>query len=254
MNQAVFGPKCNATIKSVTASWVVVQIIDVPTNVTYEWRGVSHSGPVVRSTSSIQTWGQSTTNSVSAGFSFGVRVSGSSSVEHSISVSGSTSKSISQSTASTFAMTNRTTVTHHFQPGVVWQLQFQVIDSCGNSTVFTQQLTQTPNECGKHGTGMIGGTLLHSLATPTACACKAACGKVHGCQAWQWIFDLNSKYAKQCYLSSTGNSVPNTESTSGVNDKPPCCLPGYFQDPTKTHGACAPGHDGKVFSLCTEPR
>ena len=241
MNEAVFGLKCNATIESVTASWVKLQTIDIPTNVSYSYGMEHHSGPAGRSASSIQTWGQSATNSVSAGFSFGVQT-----------VSGSTSKSISQSTASTFAMTNWTEFTTHYsQPGVVWQLLFQVIDSCGSSTVFTKQLTQTPNECGKHGTGMIGGKLLHSLATPTACACKAACGKVHGCQAWQWIFDLNSKYAKQCYLSSTGNSVPNTESTSGVNDKPPCCLPGYFQDPTKAHGACAPGHDGKVFSLCT---
>ena len=252
MNQAVFGPKCNATIKSATASWVVVQIIDVPTNVTYEWRGVSHSGPFVRSTSSIQTWGQSTTNSVSAGFSFGVRVSGSSSVAHSQFVSGSTSKSISQSTASTFALTNRTTVAHHFQPGVVWQLQFQVVDSCGDSTVFTQQLTQTttPNECGKSGTGVMGGKLLRTLATPTACACKAACDTTHGCQAWQW-HPSGHKLFKQCRLSDTGHMVKNTESISGVNDKPPCCLPGYFQDPTKPHGACAPGHDGKVFSLCT---
>ena len=206
LNQAVFGPKCNATIKSVTASWVEIQIIDTPTNVSYSYGVVSHSGPSGRSASSIQTWGQSTTNSVSAGFSFGVQT-----------VSGSTSKSISQSTASTFALTNWTEFTTHYsQPGVVWQLLFQVIDSCGSSTVFTKQLTQTPNECGKHGTGMIGGKLLHSLATPTACACKAACGSVHGCKAWQWIFDLKAKNSKQCYLRDTAGMVPNTESTAGT--------------------------------------
>merc|ERR1712160_84287 len=82
MNEAVFGLKCNATIESVTASWVKLQIIDIPTNVSYSYGMEHHSGPA----------GRSATSSVSAGFSFGVQT-----------VSGSTSKSISQSTASTFA-------------------------------------------------------------------------------------------------------------------------------------------------------
>ena len=31
---------------------------------------------------------------------------------------------------------------------------------------------------------------------------------------------------------------------------PPCCLPGYFANPAKPHGACVPDRDGRVFSLC----
>ena len=161
-------PDAPLPIISVTASWAVVDVIGVPTDVAYSY-GVSSSYTKTRN----ESWGTSTTTSASAGFSFedgfGAKAS----------VTGTTSYTIAESTSSTFASTNTTTVTYHYQPGVVWQLQFQVVDQCGNSTVYTKLIAQTPNE-----------------------------------------------------------------------DAPPCCLPGYFKDPTQAHGACVPGQDGQVFDIC----
>ena len=152
---------------TVAASWVVVDVIGVPTDISYSY-GVSSADTKAHPAS----WGSTTTKSASAGFSFfgfGTKAA----------VTGTTSHSIAESTSSTFASTNTTTIVHHYAPGVVWQLQFQVVDQCGNSTVFTKQTIQTPKEA-----------------------------------------------------------------------EPPCCLPGHFQDPTKAHGPCVAGEDGKVFSLC----
>ena len=86
----------------------------------------------------------------------------------------------------------------------------------GETDVEVWRRVQDKGLCGKYGTGAREGKLLRSLATPTACACKAACGGVYGCKAWQWIFDLKAKNSKQCYLRDTGGMVPNTESIAGT--------------------------------------
>jgi len=51
---------------------------------------------------------------------------------------------------------------------------------------------------------------------------------------WQWVFDVNDNCGKNEIRSLHVAHTPNMMS-------PPCCLPGYFQDPTNNIGACADG-------------
>lgn len=151
----------------VRATWVDKGFIGIAKDVSFSY-GVSHS----YTHGNAESWGHSTTISARAGFSFfGFHAS--------TSVSGTTSHQVAQTFASTFETSNVTTITYHYQIGELWQLQFDVTDSCGNSTVFTDQLIQTPNHV-----------------------------------------------------------------------SPPCCLPGYFQDPLHVHGPCATSADNKTFDLC----
>lgn len=166
---------CTINVMSVNASWVPVQSIGVPTDVSTTV-SVTHSQSSTSGTS--KTWGSAVTKSVSAGFKF-------CGVSASAEISGTVSHSTSTSNSQTFeqSTTNSTTVTQHYQPGEVWQFQFNIYDNCNKySTVTTQNTVETPNRA-----------------------------------------------------------------------LPPCCLPGYFADPLKTSGACAPGEDGQTFSACPPP-
>jgi hypothetical protein len=53
-----------------------------------------------------------------------------------------------------------------------------------------------------------------------------------------------------------GYSVVNTLQLAQTPNvaQPPCCLPGYFQDPSNAHSACAPASNGIVYSICNATR
>lgn len=124
---------CSTSLTRASASWVIKEIIGIAKDVSYSY-GVAHS----YTKNNTETWGTSASGYISAGFNFlGFGVS--------TKVTGTTSHSISVTTSESFSTTNTTTITYHFQPGVLWQLVFEVEDDCGNSTVYTKQLTQTPN-------------------------------------------------------------------------------------------------------------
>merc|ERR1719192_1110649 len=48
---------------------------------------------------------------------------------------------------------------------------------------------------------------------------------------WQWEFDVDDDCGQATVLT------PDVVVTSSMSS-PPCCLPGYFADPTKPTGAC----------------
>jgi hypothetical protein len=158
-------------VSSVNATWVMKEVVGIAKDVSYTY-GVSHA----YAKENTAVWARSATTQVSSGFSFygfGIK----------FEVTGTTSSGIAQSTSQTFEEYSATTVTTHYQPGVVWQFQFNSTDHCGLTSIFTDQLTQTNN-----------------LASP------------------------------------------------------PCCLPGYFQDPRNATGPCVASSDGKVFDLCKRAR
>lgn len=131
-------PPCVPIVTAINASWVPVKFIGVPTDVT-ETVSVTHSQST--SNTSSESWGHSVEKSASAGFSFW-------GASASVHVTGTTSHNVSTSYSQTFEQSSSEShsVTLHFQPGEVWQFQFNMYDKChGYSTVTTQDLVQTPN-------------------------------------------------------------------------------------------------------------
>merc|ERR1712046_244891 len=62
---------------------------------------------------------------------------------------------------------------------------------------------------------------------------------------WQWVITDGcgtSVFAGSDIVSTKGKWLH------------PCCLPGYFKDPTKPEGKCHPGRDNKLYDLCADHR
>ena len=96
--------------------------------------GVDHS----YTTGNTETWGESMTESVNAGFEFGPFSGGA-------SVSSESSHSISQEYSQTFTMTKEQSYQMTAVPGALWMWQFHVNDTCGTSVVNTTTYVQTNN-------------------------------------------------------------------------------------------------------------
>jgi hypothetical protein len=62
-------------------------------------------------------------------------------------------------------------------------------------------------------------------------------------EVWQFQFTTVDKCGNSTVYIGEVTETPNIP-------EPPCCLPGYFQDPSKPHGACVAGTDGHLFNLC----
>jgi len=123
---------CSAIMQK-AGQWVEIASSPGVQQITYS-RGTSHSKTVTDS----KTWGHSTTNSVSAGFSF-LGLSASASVGH------TTSKSFTKTHSSTFEEESSSSYSTTLDAGTVWQFQMDIQDNCGGSNVqFSDlQLTQS---------------------------------------------------------------------------------------------------------------
>jgi hypothetical protein len=89
--------------------------------------------------STTRTWSHSTTESVTAGFSFA-------GFSMSTTVSHTASYEIARSYSSTFSQTTTESSSLTFPPGQIWQWHFNVTDVCGNTDVLGHDWVQTENK------------------------------------------------------------------------------------------------------------
>jgi hypothetical protein len=128
-----WGPNCN-TIHKVEGKWVPL---------TYSSGHQTYSETIGTTSSytksSTQTWGSSTTKSVTAGFSF-MGLSASTTISHTYS------QSLAMSYSQTFSMTKTDTTSIEFDAGQIWQWHFNVTDACGRTDVFGRDWVRTDNQ------------------------------------------------------------------------------------------------------------
>ena len=126
-------PSCDA-VHSVNGHWVNIGSSQGPTKFTFT-QGVSHE----TTHGYDKTWGSSVGVKMSSGFkAFGADMN--------VEVDMESSKTIAQSYSSTLETSSTSTEEYDFNtPGVIWQWQFYISDSCGNSKVLKNDLRITPN-------------------------------------------------------------------------------------------------------------
>jgi len=117
------------------------------------------------------------------------------------------------------------------------------------ATVWSAAATRSVSEVGftdSVETGVSGATAravagLTARAFNTATTTNVTAHFVPGV-LWQLQFSVFD----QCGPTTVHTEVVQTPNAF----LPPCCLPGFFADPARPHGACAADQDGRVFSLC----
>jgi hypothetical protein len=130
-NQIITSISDCTAIRTKTAKWVDVG--SSPSSQTYTFTyGVDRSYEVQQ----IEEWGQSTTISMTNGFSYdGYSLS--------VTVSHTTSHEFTESHTSIFGMSQKETYTTTVGRGVLWQFQVVVTDDCGTSTIHMKDFTVT---------------------------------------------------------------------------------------------------------------
>lgn len=123
--------ECNISVA--VGSWLMMNYEGIQRS--WSWtHGVQHS----YTEGNTETWGESMTQTVNAGFEFGPFSGGA-------SVSSESSHSIANEYSTTFTMTEEETYTMTADPGALWMWQFRVTDSCGTSFVNTTTYVLTNN-------------------------------------------------------------------------------------------------------------